>query len=143
MRKDVRIGVERAYAFLQQRAGGIAHADNRGARLARQFENLDDLARLLFAHRAAQNGVVLREHVNRPSGNDAAARDNAAVLHENVGFHEAARIQKGGNALTRGKLAAFLLLLHARGVSVQDCLLAGEHLIEVLHGAHAVIASVP
>ena len=66
--EDIGIAAERQHAFLNARAAGIVQADDRRAGLQREVHDLDDLLRVGFRERAAEDREVLREDVRgRPS----------------------------------------------------------------------------
>ena len=106
-----------------------------------EIEDLDDLLRLLRADSAVHDSKVLRSNKNRTAFDGAASGHDAGIAQKHRLLHEAAVVEQQANALARGELAALLDLLDASGI-LKNVLLAREHLIEILKGAHSTIASV-
>ena len=142
VRKHVGICFQRRRALAHARAVAVAHGDNRGAGLAGLLKNLDDLLRLLRAHRAVHHGKILRKDIHRAAVHRAASGHDADILREHALLDEAAAVQQHRDALARSLLAALFLLLNASGILIENGLLAREHLVEILKGAHSTIASV-
>ena len=63
--EDVGVAAEREHAFLDARAARVVEPDDRRAHLHRQVHDLDDLGGVGFRERAAEDGEVLREGVDR------------------------------------------------------------------------------
>ena len=143
------IAAERRDALLDARAAGVEQADDRGAVLERHVLNLGDLARVLFAQGAAEDGEVLGEDENgaavdrAPAGHHAVAGDlrllhaeiGAAVLDEHVEFLERAVIEQKVDALARGELALGVLrrnalLSAAEARAGAAAVQPGEHLFQ-------------
>ena len=90
---------------------------------------------VLFASQALASGFQIRENSTKNAGRafsgSAVARDDASVVLNNP----AAMVNLKGNTVRA-------LLLNASGILIENGLLAREHLVEILKGAHSTIASV-
>jgi hypothetical protein len=109
-------------------------ADHRAADLHRQVHDLADLRGVGARQRAAEDREVLGEHAHRPTVDGAVAGDHAVaedllLLHAEVGaavgdeaveLDEAARVEQRRDALARGELAGFVLLVDAGLAAAED-----------------------
>ena len=126
--EDVGVAAERQHAFLDARAARVVEADDRRAHLHREIHDLHDLRGVGLRQRAAEDGEVLREGVDRAAVDAAGAGDDAvagnrrrlvhpevaaAVRDELVGLLERAGIEQEVDALARRQLAGVVLLLEA------------------------------
>ena len=88
--KHFAIAAKRRHAFLDAGAAGIEQADDRRAVLQRHVLDLGDLSRVRFRQRAAEDGEVLGEHIDRaavdgaPAGDDAVARNPVFSIPKSV-----------------------------------------------------------
>ena len=73
------IAAERCDAFLNARAARIIQADHRRADLHRRVHHLADLHRVAFRHGAAEHGEILREDIDQPAVDRAAAGHHAVA----------------------------------------------------------------
>ena len=117
--EDVRVSAERQHTFLNARAAGVVQADDGCSHLHSEVHDLDDLGRVGFGERSAEDGEVLREGVDEAaidaavSGDDAVAGNDlighaeiaATVRDERVGFFEAVGIEQEGDAFAGRQLA--------------------------------------
>ncbi len=124
--EDIGVSGERDHAFLNARAAGIVEADDRRAGLEREVHDLADFLRVGFGKRAAEDGEILREDVDRAAvdaavaGDEAIAGDDllfhaeiaAAVRDQLVHLLEGAFVEQQFDALARGEFA-FLVLARA------------------------------
>ena len=94
MCEDIGIRLKRSRALAHARAVAVGHQHDRGAGLAGQLENLDDLLRLLRADGAVHHGEILRDHVHRAAIHRAGARHDAGVALKHRLLHEAAVVQQ-------------------------------------------------
>jgi hypothetical protein len=146
--EDVGVAAERQHAFLDARAARIVQAHDRRPHLHGEVHDLDDLRGVGLRERAAEDGEVLREGVDRPAvheplpGDDAVARDDllihpevaAAVRDELVDLLERAGIEQQVDPLARGQLAGLVLLAQA-GLAAAEFGAALE-LLEMLQLVH-------
>ena len=107
-----------------------------------KIHDLADLLGMGLRERSTENGEVLAEHENESAvdhamaGHDAVAQVTLAVetkiggsmSHERVELHERLWVEQQLEALTRGELAAFVLLIDALFPSPKKTL--GTHLLE-------------
>ena len=154
--KDVGISGQRSHAFLNARASGVVQANHGCAHFCGEIHNLDDLSRIRFGKRAAEDGEVLREDIDEPAFDAAVAGDEAvavrfllghaevgaAVGDEFVGLFEGAFVEQELDALPRRHFAFLVLALAAlRASSVFGELVAllqfGEFLFEI-HGGEII-----
>jgi len=126
--KNVGVAAQRDDALLDARAAGVIESNDRRAVLHRQIHDLDDLCRVRFGERSAEDGKVLREGVHEPAQNRAVAGDHAIarhalLLHSEVGiavddelieFLKRPRIEQQGDAFACGELAFVVLPLDPR-----------------------------
>ena len=132
--EDVGVAAERQHAFLDARAARVVEPDDRRAHLHRQIHDLHDLRGVGLRERAAEDGEVLREGVDRPAvdaagaGDDAVAGNRRCLVHaevaaavrdELVDLLERAGIEQQIDPLARGELAAVVLLLQPRFAAAQ------------------------
>ena len=122
--EHVAVGAERHDALLDAGAAGVVDPDHGAADLGRQIHDLAHLLAHHLAERAAEYREVLAEHahpaaVDRPvAGDDGVAVGPVllhvevvrAVAHEHVELLEGARVEQLLDPLTRGVLAALVLL---------------------------------
>jgi hypothetical protein len=139
--ENVGVGAERDDPFLDARAAGVIEADDRGAVADGQVHDLADLLRVCLGQRAAEDGEVLGEDVDRSSVDAAVAGDHAvagvalvrqaevggAVGDEAIELDEATLVQQEVEALAGRELPLFMLLRDPRGAAA----LLGERLAVV------------
>ena len=125
--EDLGVAAERGDAFLDAGAARVVEPDHGRAHLQREVHHLADLARVGLGQAAAEDGEVLREHVDQATvdaavaGDDAVARHlllrhaevEAAVLDQLVELLEAALVEQQLDALAGGELALAVLALAA------------------------------
>ena len=123
--EDVGVAAEREHAFLDARAARVVEADDGRAHLHRQVHDLDDLGGVGLRERAAEDGEVLGEGVDRASLDAAGAGDDAVAGHdllvhpeveaavgdELVDLVEGAGIEEQIDPLARRELAGVVLPL--------------------------------
>ena len=124
VRKHIRIGFQSRSTFAHARAVAVAHRDDRRTGLARQFQHLNNLLCLLCAHCAVHHGEILRKDIHRTAVHRAGASYDAGIVCEHALLDKTAAVQQHRNALTRSLLAALLLFLNARGILIENSLLA-------------------
>src|SRR5690606_26302752 len=128
--------------------------DHRGAILHGQIHDLADLLGMGLAERAAENGEILRKHIDQPSVDRAPAGDHAIAgddgfTHAEIGgtmgdehvvFFETARIEQHVEPLAGGELALAMLDVDPPLAPAQPCLLAPrfEGGNDVLHAASGI-----
>jgi hypothetical protein len=141
--EDLGVAGERVDALLDPGAARVVEPDQGHAELERHVHHLADLAGVHLAQRAADDGEVLAEEVDRPAldqrvpGDDAVAEEllllhaeiGAAVRREAVELDEGALVDEELDPLARGQLALLVLRGDALGAA------AGER-----EGAHALQA---
>ena len=117
--EDIGVAGERQHAFLDARAARIVQADDGRAGLERQVHDLDDLLRVGFRERTAEDREILREDIGRAAVDQAVAGDEAVavddlflhaevvatVADQLVGFLEGAFIEQQVDAFARGEFA--------------------------------------
>ncbi len=129
--KDVGVAAERYDAFLNARATRVVEPDDRRPQLHREVHDFHDLRGVRFRQRAAEDGEILRERVDRTSIDAAVACDHAISRHdlirhaeipaavgdELVGLLERARIEEQFHPLACGQLPGCMLTTDALGAS--------------------------
>ena len=86
------------------------------------------------------NRVVLGEHIHRTVLHRAVPGDHAGIVltlgNQRVQLHKAAGVQQLANPFTGGQLSGGALLGNAVRIALQDGLLLGKHLLQVLCANH-------
>ncbi len=145
--ENIGVAGERQHAFLDARAAGIVQADDGRAGLERQVHDFDDLLRIGFRERAAEDREILREDVRGAAVDQAIAGDEAVAVDDLfvhaevvammadqlVGFFESAFVEQQVDAFACGELAFGVL---ARAALVSTARFGGR--VAALQFFHAV-----
>src|SRR5262249_7900287 len=118
--KDVGVGSERHYAFLDPRAAGIVQPGYRCSHLHSEGHYLADLLRIGFRERPTKNRKVLREDINQATLDASITANNSVarillLLHPEVlttmrdklvQFLERIVVEQELNSLSRSELSS-------------------------------------
>jgi hypothetical protein len=95
--EDVGVAAERDDALLDARTARVVEADHGRAVAQREVHDLADLGRVRLGERAAEDGEVLREHVDEAAVDAAVAGDDAVAVDGRLPFAE--RVAGGDEAV--------------------------------------------